>query len=87
MSSIPACKNCEHYYEDEFLMVGFCKFHYFENPDYINGKVNKVDMMAYKVREDEDLCGHGGKDFKEREEVEGEEEGKLGFWDIVRRIF
>lgn len=54
-------------------MIGFCKLHYFENPDYINGKIDKVDMMAYNVRKDEYLCGAEGRNFEERK-VETEEE-------------
>lgn len=70
-TQIPACKNCKHYYEyNEFL--GLCKFHYFERPDYINGRIKKVDMSAFRAREDEDYCGVEGKNFEELVVVEEE---------------
>ena len=64
--SIPACLDCKHYYEvDEFLPC--CKFHTFDRPDYINGYIEKVEMIAYNVREDENRCGAEGKNFEQRE--------------------
>jgi hypothetical protein len=71
MSNIPACKNCKYYYDfDEFF--GFCKFHTFSRPDYINGNIDKIDMIAYEAREQKDRCGPEGKDFVQREEQETE---------------
>lgn len=71
MTDIPACKNCSHYYVvDDFLPC--CKFHYFERPDYINGRAEKIDMIAFQAREQEDRCGSEGRDFVQREEEEDE---------------
>lgn len=67
MTDIKACKNCSYYYELDEL-IGFCKHHTFSRPDYINGKINKIDMIAFQAREQKDRCGPEGKDFEQREE-------------------
>ena len=74
-SQIPACKNCKHYYEEGTIgVIPFCKFHTFERPDYINGHINKIDMIAFDAREKEKYCGREGKNFEMKEFVEEEEE-------------
>jgi hypothetical protein len=79
MTDIPACKNCSYYYEfDEF--IGFCKFHTFSRPDYINGKINNIHMIAFQAREQEDRCGPEGKDFVQREEEEKNEPFSYRKW-------
>jgi len=65
-STIPACKNCKHFQEYDYFLPT-CRFHTFERPDYINGYINKIDMIASQVREDENRCGFRGKNFEQRE--------------------
>ena len=67
-STIPACKDCKHYYEEGTIgVIPLCKFHTFERPDYINGRINKIDMIAFDAREKEKYCGREGKNFEQRE--------------------
>ncbi len=83
-STIPACKDCKHYYVvNDFLPC--CKFHYFERPDYINGRTEKIDMIAFQAREHEDRCGDEGKNFEQREVVEEEED--ISFWEYFKGFF
>ena len=73
-SQIPACKDCKYYYEEGTIgVIPFCKFHTFERPDYINGRINKIDMIAFDAREKEKFCGREGKNFEMKEFVEEEE--------------
>ena len=79
MSDIPACKNCKYYYEfDE--VIGFCGFHTLSRPDYINGTINKIDMVAFEARKQKDLCGPEGRDFVQREEEEKKETFSYRKW-------
>jgi hypothetical protein len=64
-STIPACKNCKHYYQFEDFLPGFCKFHTYEEPDYTNGIINKFAMSLDKARGKETLCGVEGKNFED----------------------
>lgn len=79
MTNIPACKNCKYYYEfDEF--IGLCGYHTFSRPDYINGEINKIDMLAFEARENKNRCGPEGRDFVQREEEEKEETFSYRKW-------
>ena len=64
-TTIPACKECKHY--DEEMDFPVCKFHYFETPDYVSGVVYKINRFCTDTRKNQDLCGHEGKNFKQRE--------------------
>lgn len=72
LESIPACKDCKHYLHLDNFFLPCCKFHYFEKPDYINGYMEKIEMIAPEVRKNEDLCGHEGKNFEPIEVIEEE---------------
>ena len=52
---------------DDDLPLYSCKFHTFERPDYIEGRVVKIDMLAFDARKDENRCGFKGKNFEQRE--------------------
>jgi hypothetical protein len=85
-SQIPACKNCKHYYEEGTIgVIPLCEFHTFERPDYINGHINKIDMIAFDAREKEKYCGREGKNFEMKEFVE--EEKDISFWEYFKRFF
>jgi len=64
--SIPACRECEYYCDDDEWFP-CCKFHYFEDPNYITGTINKVELLCYYAREKERYCGHKGRNFKQRQ--------------------
>jgi hypothetical protein len=77
--TIPACKDCNHYHVvADFIPC--CKIHYFEEPDYINGIMDKIEMIAINARENEKRCGPEGKDFEQREVVEEEETFSYRKW-------
>ena len=73
MSDIPACKNCKYYYEFDGF-IGFCGYHTSSRPDYINGTIKKIDMIAFEAREQKERCGPEGKDFVQREKEEEKKE-------------
>lgn len=81
--SIPACRDCEHYCEDDIF--SFCKFHYFETPNYITGTINKTELPCYRARGYEKYCGHKGKNFKQRQAPVGDE--VPSFRDVVKGFF
>lgn len=81
--SIPACHECEHYYEDDIFCV--CKFHYFEKPNYITGTISKVELFCHDARENEKYCGHEGRNFKQRQ-VPVEYDAP-SFRDVVKGFF
>lgn len=66
-SSIPACLDCKHFFKfDDFLPC--YKFHTFDRPDYINGRIDKIEMLAHEARDPEfNRCGPEGKNFEPRE--------------------
>jgi hypothetical protein len=64
-STIPACKDCKHYYQFQDFFPGFCKFHTYEKPDYINGNISKFGMSVEYARGQENLCAVEGKNFED----------------------
>ena len=88
--SIPACRECEYSYNltgDDDFPIFACKFHYFEEPNYITGVINKVSLYCDDAREREKYCGHEGKNFKQRQiVVEEKKESSLmkGLKGIVK---
>jgi hypothetical protein len=64
-TTIPACKKCKHYYQFEDFLPGFCKFHTYEEPDYINGIISKFGMSVEYARGQETLCSVEGKNFED----------------------
>jgi len=76
--TIPACKDCKHY--DEEMDFPVCKFHYFETPDYVSGVVYKINRFCPDTRKNQDLCGHEGRDFEQREVVEEQETFSYRKW-------
>lgn len=77
--TIPACKDCKHY-KDYKYFDGSCNFHTHKVYDYINGRVNKFGILVINAREDEDLCGLKGRDFKPLQVVEEEETFSYRKW-------
>ena len=70
--SIPACCECEYSYnltDDDDYPIFACKFHYFEEPDYIRGVINKVNLCCVTARDKDKYCGRGGRNFKQRQVV------------------
>jgi len=64
-STIPACKDCKHYYQFQDFLPAFCKFHTYEKPDYINGNISKFGMSVEYARGQENLCAVEGKNFED----------------------
>lgn len=89
MTSIPACKECQHLGEDEFFY--FCEFHYIEKPDYVNGHIDKLALFCSDARKDENLCGQEGRNFLKNENYEEKEEVTFGLWDefkfMIKTLF
>ena len=84
-TTIPACKDCKHFTDSDYFF-DTCKFHTFERPDYINGRVHKIEMIAVEAREQENRCGVEGKNFEQKEVVEEEEE-YMSFWEYFKGFF
>lgn len=89
MTQIPACKECQHLAEDDFFY--FCKFHYVEKPDYMNGQINKLALFCSDARKDENLCGQEGRNFVKNENYKEDDEVTFGLWyhfkQMIKELF
>jgi hypothetical protein len=71
-TTIPACKECNHFRVHRDDMFSTCALYQYENVDYFNGTVTKHNALALAMRDKEQYCGREGKNFEQKQYVEEE---------------